>query len=155
MGVRHYGFTLLEVLVVTAVIGILSGIVLAALTNARDRSYDAAVKDNLANLRTQAGIFHDNNGHYGDGVGLFPVDCLAFPSSLFVIDSVANSMVIAADDASKNGTVQCTTNTDPGSNASAWSAEAPLSDGSVWCVDSEGSATIKTTPTTNGVCPSS
>jgi len=153
------GFTMIELLVVTAIIGILTGIVLAALTNARNRSFDVAVKDNLGNIRTQAGIFHTNNGSYGKGLTI-PGDCfnLADTNTMFVLDSLVRSMIEAAEDANRGNAVRCTTDTDETADATLWSVESPLIEGGgalIWCVDTEGSGKVVSSSAVNGVCPAS
>jgi prepilin-type N-terminal cleavage/methylation domain-containing protein len=55
------GFTLIELLVVIAIIGILSSVVLASLSTARNKGADAAIKSGLNNMRAQAELYYDNN----------------------------------------------------------------------------------------------
>ncbi len=61
----HKGFTLIELIIVIAIIGILASVVLASLNSARDKDEDAAVKSSLNNVRGQAALFYDDNGDYG------------------------------------------------------------------------------------------
>ncbi|MEK7649922.1 MAG: type II secretion system protein [Patescibacteria group bacterium] len=156
MFLHRRAFTLIELLVVTSIIGILSGIVLAALTHARNRSYDVAVKDNLGNVRTQAGIFYSNNQSYGDGLTI-QGDCYhpSDTATMFKIDPIVASMIKAADDANHGSDVRCTTNTSAGTNASLWSIDSPLIEGGYWCVDAEGSGKIVASRGADGACPAS
>ena len=64
---KNKGFTLIELLVVIAIIGILSSVVLASLSSARDKGKDAAVKSQLSSMKAQAELFYSKGETY-DGV---------------------------------------------------------------------------------------
>src|SRR5882724_11020702 len=114
----YKGFTLIELLVVIAIIGILSSVVLASLNTARGKGADAAVKENLNNIRAQAEIVYDNNSSY---------------SAVCVDPNVAKGVTAAGT--AGGGAGVC-------NNASgAWAASAPLKGaGGYWCVDNTGSS---------------
>ena len=61
---KNKGFTLIELLVVIAIIGILASIVLASLSNARDKGKDASVKSQLSSMRAQAELYFTEKGYY-------------------------------------------------------------------------------------------
>ncbi len=58
------GFTLIELLVVVAIIGILSSVVLASLSSAREKARIASVKSNMKNMVTEAELYYSDNGTY-------------------------------------------------------------------------------------------
>lgn len=60
------GFTLIELLVVISIIGLLSSIVLAALSSARLKAQDARVMSDMVNLRTATSLFYSANNSYYD-----------------------------------------------------------------------------------------
>jgi prepilin-type N-terminal cleavage/methylation domain-containing protein len=150
------GFTLIELLVVIAIIGILSSVVLASLTSARARSKDTAIKTQLAQVRSQAELFHTLHGSYiGVGVGGAddsPGECLNTSSSSFVakfpgtmldtsVSGNVNALVSAAN--ANRGTdygirMYCGVQHDRW--AFAIPLNAPSSGMNGWCVDSTGTA---------------
>lgn len=58
------GFTLIELLVVIAIIGILSSVVLASVSSARQAAKEASIMRSLNSAQTQAELYHNNNSSY-------------------------------------------------------------------------------------------
>ncbi len=61
------GFTLIELLVVIAIIGLLSAIVLASLTSARNKGSDAARIADVKALKTAMELYYNDNNAYPQG----------------------------------------------------------------------------------------
>jgi prepilin-type N-terminal cleavage/methylation domain-containing protein len=122
---KQRGFTIMEILVVIAIIGILASVVLSQVQKARSRGADAAVKSNLTNARPQAALFQEQNS------GLFD-DVCADAGGI-------GSMIVQADVANGDGAYTCIVSFD----GKAWAAEAQLvTDPALFfCVDSENNAT--------------
>ena len=140
---RNTGFTLIELLVVIAIIGILSSIVLASLNSARAKGTDAAIKSTLAQIRTQASLYYDNNGQKYIPSGTTGTSC-STALSVFVDPTIANQINSAKVNAGADPL--CAVSTD------AWVVSSPLKTAGNWCVDSTGVATSTTADTVNIKC---
>ncbi len=58
------GFTLVEIMVVVAIMGLLAAIVTASLSNSRTRTYDAKRKADLKELQGALEAYYQQNGSY-------------------------------------------------------------------------------------------
>jgi len=64
---RKRGFTLVEILVVIAILGLLIGLLLPAIGAAREAGRRASCQSNLRQIALAATHFHDANGHFPQG----------------------------------------------------------------------------------------
>ena len=64
---RHLGFTLIEVMIVVAILGILASIALPAYSDYTRRSRASEAVSTLANWRMQMEQFYQDNNNYGTG----------------------------------------------------------------------------------------
>lgn len=150
------GFTLIELMVVIAIIGIFSAIVLALLTTPRNRGGDANVKANLKTILTQSALFFDNNAYKYNTDGLTGVtaantDCTtAGATTMFISDSSIKNAILSANRAS-GATATCYMS----SSGSAFVVWSPMkTSGLYWCVDSLGFSRQETSAQgSNTNCP--
>ena len=161
MNKKQKGFTLIEILVVIAIIGILATIVLTSLGTARQKASDAKVQAQLSSMRSQAELFFGDNGNYGTPETDTTNGCAPAPDvgSLFRYASSSDGLSELIAAIPSTYTVLCYT--DPTTDtATAWAVTAAngLSGGSAasWCVDSTGQSkaynTSSPTPPVAAVC---
>lgn len=61
---KQKGFTIIELLVVVAIIAVLAAIVLVNVTGYINQGKNAAVKGNMSTMLTNAAVYYDDNGNY-------------------------------------------------------------------------------------------
>ena len=93
--VRKEGFTLIELLVVISIIGLLSSVVLAALSDARIQAKNAHIKTELMQLRNVFELLRNSDGTYPLTVG---------SKSKINLTANQNSLLIYNDIITNNGT---------------------------------------------------
>ncbi len=140
---ENQGFTLIELMVVIAIIGILSALVLASLGTSRNRGNDGAIKSDLHTVGSQAEVFSaSNNFTYAGGTGVVSPStaCPALQATNaganygLMGDSQFFKAVSAANGA--NGSGYCAyINT-----ANSWAVAVQLNDDpkTAWCIDLSG-----------------
>ncbi len=137
------GFSLIELLIVIAIITILSGIVLAALSVARQKGKTSAVQLQLVNLRSQMEMYYSTKGNYG--VAAAPAKTVCTSQAPFNTASVANGVsgLIAGITSVGGANVYCAASTTP-TYAWAVAASSSPSGGVTYCVDSTGKSGTST-----------
>jgi prepilin-type N-terminal cleavage/methylation domain-containing protein len=134
------GFTLLELLVVVAIIGIITALVLVALSSARNKGGDAAVKSNLATVRSRAEIFYSENSESylpPGGSTRTKVACPVYVgptgTNIFTYDKTIADAIAEAK-LRGSGVTSCV------NSATTWAVAVGLktNSGQSWCVDSTG-----------------
>jgi prepilin-type N-terminal cleavage/methylation domain-containing protein len=148
------GFTLIELLVVIAIIGILSSVVLASLNTARNKGSDAAVKSNLANVRSQAEIQYDSMGCYSNtgtactGSAPAAVTAAACPNAgaANIFGQATIALQIQSAQTAGAGVDSCASTVGGG----AWAAAVQMKGNTyeAWCVDSTGASKLINNGTT-------
>lgn len=137
------GFTLIELLVTISIISMLSSVVMATLSGARNKANDSKIKSQLRSFRTAAEIYRANTSanNYGTpvpGVGTAPGTIGAGCGSGIFSDPIVSPFALSKNyPAYANGTGRCIVTAD----SKDYIIVAKLADGQYWCVDSAGNAT--------------
>ena len=132
------GFTLVELLVVVALVGLLATITLGYLSSARLKGADTGVKSNLFTIRSVAEIFYlDNaNSYLPSGGSTFSIaTCPTYDASGTNMLSKSKTIADALAEAVYRGNGSSCYN-----SASSWAVAVGLrlDPNTSWCVDSTG-----------------
>ena len=138
------GFTIIELLVVVAIIAVLAAIVLVNVTAYINQGKNAAIKGNLATVLTNGAVFYDQNSSYTN----FCTNAY-FTGPSAAITTAGGS---ATCDANAANTAWC--------GCSTLKVTSTEPSGSTFCVDSTGYKKVTTTAcatrcntvTDNGAC---
>ena len=93
------GFTLIELLIVIIIIGILAGISIPLVLQARRRGYDTQSKSDLRNFATLQETYFADNRRYGGYTPVAAVGPFDHTSSFAVVGASASGFCLAASTA--------------------------------------------------------
>ncbi len=130
---KQKGFTLLEVLVVVALIGIFASIVMVALNTSRDKGRDSSIRADLAGMRSQSQLYFTNNNNFAS------TDIATCGSGIFTVTKTNQGLFEALAEIEKqNGTNSAVC----AAGQTKWAVSSPLHNGTSWCVDHQGSSKV-------------
>jgi prepilin-type N-terminal cleavage/methylation domain-containing protein len=137
------GFTLLEILVVVGIIAIVSAVGLAALSSAKNKGDNAAIRSNLNEIRTQSEMYHLGAKRYGYNASDV-TDCTTVTTFIASTTGQGAGSKIVADlikNARGAGNVRCVVP----ANGSTWAVSTSLIGGGYACVYSGDQSIIAST----------
>lgn len=98
-GKHKIGFSIVELIVVIAIISLLSAIGFSQVQSARDKGTNSAIKSDMASARTEAEIFfNENNGSYSNMCWNTPVHVFLDGASLKAVGHSLNDRCYADSD---------------------------------------------------------
>lgn len=89
---RKVGFTLIEILVVVATIGILVAVLVVNMGNVRDRAQDAKLKNKLEKFMMALRAYYNDNNKYPETGGPQNARDITGPSSIYMKDYMGELM---------------------------------------------------------------
>lgn len=133
-------FSLIELMMVIAIISVLSAVVLTSLSSARERSANASIKSNLSSVRGMIALYYDTYGNYGTGPTNYCNMGGMFNSTTpYNINGAINEALKSSG--SNTGGAYCRSNI----TFNQWAIAIPLKPltGNIqtqkaWCIDSRG-----------------
>jgi prepilin-type N-terminal cleavage/methylation domain-containing protein len=153
---RARGFTLIELLVVIAIIGILSAVVLASLSTARQKGQDAAVQSDLQTIQTQAEIYYGAAGANSYGATVSNASGCPTAAGMWADPNIKNA-VNGAIGAANGGAVNCNSTATAPIGYAIQAKLTSVPTGATWyyCVDSSGKTGTSSIALASGVtaCP--
>lgn len=135
------GFTLLELLIVVAIIAILASVILVALGASRDKGADAAVKSNLNTIRGQSELFYSNNDN-----SFLPAGGSTFSIATCPVYNASGTNMLSKDKTIADAVAEAVKRGSNGSScynsALNWAIAVGLKTNAntSWCVDSGGNS---------------
>lgn len=128
---RQKGFTLAELLVVVAIIGLVSSILIVNLSRERLRARDTAIMETMDTLRKRAEVDRDQDGNY-DAVCNDPG-----PGQNGTLSTTGYYFRINESVKTNNGGVNILCNKGPGAATFAAWTPLRLEPNTYWCIDSK------------------
>jgi prepilin-type N-terminal cleavage/methylation domain-containing protein len=124
---KKTGFTLIELMIVVAIIGILAAIAIPQFANLVAKSQEGRTKANLGTIRSALSIY------YGDSEGWYPVDTTSLTSltaSGKYLASLPNSDLPKTTNSSGHGSINAVVNA--ASDAAGWFYNNVGANGNGW-----------------------
>lgn len=137
------GFTLLELLIVIAIIGIIVSIVLASVTESRKKAHDAAIQEMAHNARTTVHLFHGSNQQSFAGACTAADGDNSGGYTGTHDDKVAEFITAIDNEHPSANSAYCYSDVDD------WAMESELNQGGFYCVDARDNAVVSPTSVIN------